>query len=68
MGEGVVEQLAQHLTSTQPGLKGFTHANLFRMRWFYEAYQAQLPDKRLLQANARDAARKNQLVNPSGVH
>lgn len=40
-GEGVVEQLAQHLASTQPGLKGFTRRNLFRMRQFYEAYQAQ---------------------------
>lgn len=40
-GEGVVEQLAQHLASTQPGLKGFTRRNLFRMRQFYETYQAQ---------------------------
>lgn len=40
-GEGVVEQLAQHLASTQPGLKGFTRRNLFRMRQFYEAYRAQ---------------------------
>ena len=40
-GVGVVDQLAQHLASTQPGLKGFTRANLFRMRQFYEAYQAQ---------------------------
>ncbi|MBS0345889.1 MAG: DUF1016 family protein [Proteobacteria bacterium] len=40
-GEGVVEQLAQHLARTQPGLKGFTRRNLFRMRQFYEAYQAQ---------------------------
>lgn len=38
-GEGVVEQLARHLASTQPGLKGFTRRNLFRMRQFYEAYQ-----------------------------
>lgn len=37
-GEGVVEQLAQHLASTQPGLKGFTRRNLFRMRQFHEAY------------------------------
>ncbi len=40
-GEGVVEKLAQHLASTQPGLKGFTRRNLFRMRQFYEAYRAQ---------------------------
>ena len=39
-GEGVVEQLAQHLATTQPGLKGFTRRNLFRMRQFYETYRA----------------------------
>lgn len=38
-GEGVVEQLAQHIATTQPGLKGFTRRNLFRMRQFYEAYR-----------------------------
>ena len=38
-GEGVVEQLAQHLASTQPGLKGFTRRNLFRMRQFYDVYR-----------------------------
>lgn len=45
-GEGVVDQLAQHLASTQPGLKGFTRRNLFRMRQFYEAY----PDQQLVTA------------------
>ena len=38
-GEGVVEQLAQHLASTQPGLRGFTRRNLFRMRQFYDVYR-----------------------------
>ncbi|MCP5426030.1 MAG: DUF1016 domain-containing protein [Gammaproteobacteria bacterium] len=37
-GNGVVEQLARYLAQTQPGLRGFTRANLFRMRQFYEAY------------------------------
>ena len=37
-GDGVVDQLARYLTQTQPGLRGFTRANLFRMRQFYEAY------------------------------
>lgn len=39
-GDGGVAQLAAHLAHTQPGLRGFTRANLFRMRQFYEAYQA----------------------------
>jgi predicted nuclease of restriction endonuclease-like (RecB) superfamily len=38
-GDGVVAQLADHLARTQPGLRGFTRSNLFRMRKFYETYQ-----------------------------
>ena len=37
-GDGVVVQLAEHLACTQPGLRGFTRSNLFRMRKFYETY------------------------------
>lgn len=39
-GDGVVTQLAAHLAREQPGLRGFTRPNLFRMKQFYEAYQA----------------------------
>ena len=38
-GDGVVARLAEHLAHTQPGLRGFTRPNLFRMRQFYEAYR-----------------------------
>lgn len=38
-GDSVVSQLAAHLALTQPGLRGFTKRNLFRMRQFYEAYR-----------------------------
>lgn len=38
-GDGVVNQLAEHLAQTQPGLRGFTRPNLFRMRQFYETYK-----------------------------
>jgi predicted nuclease of restriction endonuclease-like (RecB) superfamily len=38
-GDGVVAQLAAHLARTQPGLRGFTRSNLFRMCKFYETYQ-----------------------------
>jgi predicted nuclease of restriction endonuclease-like (RecB) superfamily len=38
-GDGVVAQLAEHLARTQPGLRGFTGRNLFRMRQFYEVYR-----------------------------
>jgi DUF1016 N-terminal domain len=37
-GDGVVEQLADYIAQTQPGLRGFTRANLFRMRQFYGTY------------------------------
>jgi predicted nuclease of restriction endonuclease-like (RecB) superfamily len=38
-GDAVVSQLADHLANTQPGLRGFTRSNLFRMRQFYETYR-----------------------------
>lgn len=37
-GDGVIPQLAAYLAKTQPGLRGFTRPNLFRMRQFFEAY------------------------------
>ena len=38
-GEGVVDQLAEYLAKTQPGLKGFSRQNLFRMKLFFETYR-----------------------------
>jgi len=38
-GDGVVDRLAAHIARKQPGLRGFTRRNLFRMRQFYEAHQ-----------------------------
>jgi len=38
-GDGVVDELAHYLARTQPGLRGFTRPNLFRMKQFYEAYR-----------------------------
>ncbi len=38
-GDKVVAELADYLAHTQPGLRGFTRPNLFRMRQFYEAYR-----------------------------
>jgi predicted nuclease of restriction endonuclease-like (RecB) superfamily len=38
-GDGVVPQLAEYIARTQPGIRGFTRANLFRMRQFYDAYK-----------------------------
>lgn len=40
-GDAVVTQLAEHLAQSQPGLRGFTRSNLFRMRQFYETYHAE---------------------------
>lgn len=37
-GDGVVEQLANYISKSQPGIRGFTRSNLFRMKQFYEAY------------------------------
>jgi predicted nuclease of restriction endonuclease-like (RecB) superfamily len=38
-GDAVVDRLAAFLAQTEPGLRGFTRRNLFRMRQFYEAYR-----------------------------
>lgn len=57
-GDGVVSQLAQHLAMTQPGLRGFTRANLFRMRQFYEAY----PDAQIVAALLRQLPWTHHLI------
>jgi predicted nuclease of restriction endonuclease-like (RecB) superfamily len=38
-GDGVVDRLAEFIARTQPGMRGFTRPNLFRMRQFYETYR-----------------------------
>lgn len=38
-GDGVVPRLAVYIARTQPGMRGFTTSNLFRMRKFYETYR-----------------------------
>lgn len=39
-GDGIVDELARYLARTQPGVRGLTRRNLFRMRQFYDAYRA----------------------------
>lgn len=38
-GDGVVADLARYLARTQPGLRGFSRQNLFRMRQFFDTYR-----------------------------
>jgi len=38
-GDGVVPQLAAYIAQTQPGQRGFTVSNIFRMKKFYETYR-----------------------------
>jgi predicted nuclease of restriction endonuclease-like (RecB) superfamily len=35
----VVDRLARFIATTEPGMRGFTRRNLFRMRRFYETYR-----------------------------
>jgi predicted nuclease of restriction endonuclease-like (RecB) superfamily len=42
-GKGTVEDLAKHLARTQPGARGFSPQNLWRMRQFFETYR-NVPD------------------------
>ena len=57
-GDGVVQQLARYLAQTQPGLRGFTRANLFRMKQFYEAY----PDPKIVSAVLRQLPWTHHLI------
>jgi predicted nuclease of restriction endonuclease-like (RecB) superfamily len=41
-GDKVVDQLSRYIAKTYPNLKGFTRANLFRMRQFYDVYRDEL--------------------------
>lgn len=38
-GKGVVAELARYIVQADPGVKGFSDKNLWRMKQFYEAYQ-----------------------------
>ena len=38
-GKGTVEALADYIQRHQPGLRGFSAKNIWRMRQFYEAYR-----------------------------
>ncbi|QPK61389.1 DUF1016 family protein (plasmid) [Methylomonas sp. LL1] len=39
-GKGVVTELAQYIAQNAPDIKGFSDKNLWRMKQFYETYQA----------------------------
>ncbi len=39
-GDAVVPRLAAYIATTQPGVRGFTKSNLFRMKQFYQTYTA----------------------------
>jgi predicted nuclease of restriction endonuclease-like (RecB) superfamily len=41
-GDGVVDRLAEFIARREPGLRGFTRRNLFRMRSFFDAYEDDL--------------------------
>ena len=40
-GKGIVQNLAVYLKQNMPGLNGFSHQNMWRMKQFYEAYKDQ---------------------------
>ena len=57
-GAGVVEQLAQHIATTQPGLRGFSAKNIWRMRQFFETYR----DSPILSALLRELPWTHNLI------
>lgn len=57
-GDGIVSQLADYIGRTQPGLRGFTRSNLFRMRKFYETYR----DNQIVAPLVRQLSWTNNLI------
>lgn len=46
-GKGVVAELSRYIAAADPSIKGFSDKNLWRMKQFYEAYQAEAGDAEL---------------------
>jgi predicted nuclease of restriction endonuclease-like (RecB) superfamily len=46
-GKGVVAELARYIAQADPGIRGFSDKNLWRMKQFYEAYRADEGDGQL---------------------
>jgi len=57
-GEGVVDQLADYIQTSNPEFKGFTRRGLYRMRQFYETYR----QKRFVSAVLTQISWTNNLI------
>ncbi|WP_411847558.1 PDDEXK nuclease domain-containing protein [Roseibacillus persicicus] len=57
-GKKTIEQLAAYLKESQPGLRGFTRPNLYRMRQFFEVY----PDLEIVSALPRQLSWTHHLL------
>ena len=61
-GDGVVTQLAEYITKTHPNIRGFTRANLARMRQFYETYRDPFAVNQ--ESAAHDEGEESVIVSP----
>lgn len=57
-GKGVVSQLAEYITRTNPNISGFSDKNLWRMKQFYETYK----DDEQLSPLVRELSWTNNLI------
>lgn len=57
-GKKTIEELAAYLKQNQPGLRGFTRPNLYRMRQFFEVY----PDSEFVSALPRQLSWTHHLL------
>jgi len=62
-GKSIVQQLALYIEKSEPGLKGFSDKNLWRMKQFYDAYK----DFPKLSALLREISWTNNLTILSGA-
>ena len=58
MGKSVVTELARYIARTEPGIKGFSDKNLWRMKQFYETYK----DNEKLSPLVREITWTNHLI------
>ena len=57
-GKGVVKQLAEYISKTNPNISGFSDKNLWRMKQFYETYK----DNEKLSPLVRELSWTNNLI------
>jgi predicted nuclease of restriction endonuclease-like (RecB) superfamily len=63
-GKRAIETISEKLQKELPGLRGFSPANIKRMRQFYEAWEPYFTNKRTITDKTQKIAQKNRKFRP----